>query len=61
MSTAKENLGRLIAQQPDDSSYEELVRELAFSVMVRRGLADSDAGHTISNEDMQRRIRTWQE
>ena len=61
MSTAKEDLGQLIAQQPDDSSYEELVRELAFSVMVRRGLADSDAGHTISNEDMQRRIRAWQE
>ena len=38
MATAKEELEQLIAQQPDDSSYEELVRELAFSVMVRRGL-----------------------
>ena len=61
MSTAKEDLGQLIAQQPDDSSYEELVRELAFSVMVRRGLEDSDAGRTISNEDMRHRIRAWQE
>lgn len=59
MSTAKEDLEQLIAQQPDDSSYEELVRELAFSVMVRRGLKDSDAGRTISNEDMKRRIRIW--
>lgn len=47
MSTAKEDLEQLIAQQPDDSSYEELVRELAFSVMIRRGLKDSDAGRTI--------------
>ena len=61
MSTAREDLGQLIAQQPDDSSYEDLVRELAFSIMVRRGLKDSDAGHTISNEEMRRRIRTWQE
>ncbi len=61
MSTAKEELGRLIAQQPDDSSYEELVRELAFSVMVRRGLKDSDAGRTISNEQMRHRIRAWQD
>ena len=61
MSTAKEDIGQLIAQQPDDSSYEELVRELAFSVMVRRGLEDSDAGRTISNEEMRHRIRAWQE
>ena len=57
--TAKEDSGRLIAQQPDDSSYEELVRELAFSVMVRRGLADSEAGRTLSNEEMRHRIRAW--
>jgi predicted transcriptional regulator len=61
MSTAKEELGQLIAQQPDDSSYEELVRELAFSVMIRRGLKDSDAGRTISNEEMRHRIRAWQD
>ncbi len=61
MSTAKEELTQLIAQQPDDSSYEELVRELAFSVMVRRGLNDSDAGRTIANEEMRHRIRAWQD
>ena len=61
MPTAKEELEQLIAQQPDDSSYEELVRELAFSVMVRRGLKDSDAGRTISNEEMRHRIRAWQD
>lgn len=60
MATAKEEIGQLIAQQPDDSSYEELVRELAFSIMVRRGLKDSDEGKTISNEEMRHRIRTWQ-
>jgi len=49
---AGENAGmrQLIDQQPDDSSYEELVRELAFSVIVRRGLKDSDERRTISKE-----------
>jgi hypothetical protein len=28
--------------------------------MVKRGLADSDAGRTISNNEMDRRIRSWQ-
>lgn len=60
MSTVKEELTRLIQRQPDDSSREEIVRELAFHVMVERGLADSDARRVISNEDMGRRIRSWQ-
>jgi predicted transcriptional regulator len=60
MSTAKEDLARLIEEQPDDRSAEEIIRELAFHVMIQRGLADSDAGRIISNDEMGRRIRSWQ-
>lgn len=60
MSTAKEELTRLIQEQPDDRSPEEIVRELAFHVMIQRGLADSDGGRVISNQEMGRRIRSWQ-
>ena len=59
MSTAKEELTRLIQGQPEDSSREEIVRELAFHVMVERGLADSDAKRVASNEEMGRRICSW--
>jgi len=59
MSPAKEQLIRLIQDQPDDSSYEEILRELAFAAMVERGIADSDAGKTISNREMARRIESW--
>ncbi len=61
MATAKEQIARLLEQQPDDSSFEEIVRELAFGVMVQRGLEDSHAGRTIPNEEMRRRIRQWRE
>jgi len=61
MSTVKEHLTKLIDSQPDDSSESDIVRELAFDVMVRRGLADADARRTISNEEMGRRIRSWQD
>lgn len=61
MSTVKEELTRLIQGQPEDSSREEIVRELAFHVMVERGLADSDAKRTISNEQMAHRICAWQQ
>ena len=60
MATAKEQITELIQKQPDDSSYDEIVRELAFDLMVQRGLKDSDEGRTITNEEMQRRIKTWQ-
>lgn len=55
----KEELTKLIEEQPEDSSHEEIIRELAFHVMVQRGLADSDAGRVISNDEMARRIRSW--
>jgi len=60
MSTAKQELTDLIERQPEDSSREEIIRELAFHAMVERGLADSDAKRVISNEEMARRIRLWQ-
>jgi len=60
MATAKEELTKLIQDQPDDSSYDEILRELAFNLMVQRGLKDSDEGRTISNDEMGRRIQSWQ-
>ena len=62
VTTAKEELTRLIQAQPEDSSREEIVRESAFHLMIERGLADSDAKRVVSNsnEDMARRIRSWQ-
>ena len=59
MSTPKEQLTRLIEEQPEDSSAEEIVRELAFHLMVERGLADSDASRVVSNNELARRIRSW--
>jgi predicted transcriptional regulator len=59
MATAKEELTKLIQDQPDDSSYDEILRELAFNLMVQRGLKDSDEGKTISNDEMGRRIQSW--
>ena len=58
--TAKEHIAEIIKRQPDDSSYDDIVRELAFDLMVQRGLKDSDERRTISNEEMERRIKTWQ-
>ena len=59
MPSAKEQIARILQDQPDDSSYDEILQKLIFVRMVEKGLADADAGQTISHEEMKRRIRTW--
>lgn len=60
MPSVKEKLTDIIQSQPDDSSSEEIIRELIFSNMIERGLEDSRHDRVISNEEMERRIRSWQ-
>lgn len=57
MPSAKEQIAKIIQDQPDDSSYDEILRELAFVRMIEQGLADSDARKTISHEEMGRCIK----
>ena len=60
MSSAKEQITHIVQEQPEDSSYDEILRELAFARMIERGLEDSQAHRTMSDEEMRQRIRTWQ-
>jgi len=59
MSKLKEKMTEVIQSQPEDATYEEIMRELAFERMVERGLADSREERLVSNDDMERRIRAW--
>ncbi len=58
--TVKEKITKLVMSQPEDATYEEIMRELAFSRMVDRGLEDVKSGRVISNNEMAGRIRSWQ-
>ena len=60
MSAVKKRMADVIQNQPEDTTYEEILRELAFEKMVSSGLKDSRAKKTISNEEMERRISAWQ-
>ena len=60
-TTAKQRMLEIIEKQLDDSSYRELLHELAIEEMVERGFDDADHGRTISNEEMERRISSWAE
>lgn len=58
--TVKEQIAKVVLSQPEDASYDEIMRELAFERMVARGLNDVRTGRVISNDEMANRIRTWQ-
>lgn len=59
MSNVKEKMTAVIQSQPEDATYEEIMRELAFERMIARGLEDSRHNRVMSNDDMQRRLRAW--
>jgi predicted transcriptional regulator len=59
MSSVKEEMTRIIQEQPDDSSFDEILRELALARMIDRGLQDSEAGRTISNDEMKQQMNQW--
>jgi predicted transcriptional regulator len=60
IESAKQQMILILEQQPEDSSYDELLRELAFRRMIDRGLADIEAGRTVDNDEARRRIPSWQ-
>ena len=57
--SAKRQMITLLEQQPEDSSYDELLRELAFARMIHRGLKDLETGRTLTNDAMRREIQSW--
>jgi len=59
MSSVKEEMTRIIQEQPDDSSFDEILRELALARMIGRGLKDSEAGRTITDDEMKRQMNQW--
>jgi hypothetical protein len=61
MNTVKEQMVEVINNQPLDASYEEIMRELAFQRMINRGVEDSREQRTLSNEEIERRIQSWQQ
>lgn len=58
-TSAKDFMLRVLANQPADATYEELLRAIALGCLVQRGLADVDAGRMMSDEEVRRRMDEW--
>ncbi len=59
--SVKEQRVRIIEAQPEDSSFDDILRELAFARMIERGLEDVDQGCTVSHEEVRHEVDSWGE
>jgi hypothetical protein len=59
MVTVKERAKMVIDDMPDDVSIDEILQELAFQLMVERGIIDSDQNRVISDTQLASEIDQW--
>jgi len=55
----KEQMLKAIQDLPDDASVDEAVERLYFLEKIERGIAEADAGRTVSHEEALRRLSRW--
>ncbi len=59
MSTAKEEVRKLLDGLPDDSSYEDIQYHIYVREKVERGLKDVEEGRVLTEEEFEHRASKW--
>lgn len=59
MSTAKEEVRKMLKQIPDDSSFEDIQYHIYVREKIERGLKDIEEGRVLSQEEVERRMSRW--
>lgn len=59
MSTAKEEVRKMLDQIPDDSSLENIQYHIYVRGKIERGLEDIKEGHILSQEEVEQRMSKW--
>ncbi|HEY5475561.1 MAG TPA: hypothetical protein VIK11_02495 [Tepidiformaceae bacterium] len=55
-SGIKDDARKLVESLPEESTWDDLMRAIYERLMVEKGVADFDAGRTISNDEVRRRF-----
>jgi predicted transcriptional regulator len=59
MHNAKQKVMELLAQLPDDCSFEDIQYHLYVRQKVEQGLRDADEGRTYTQEEVEARMAKW--
>lgn len=60
-ASTKEKIFRALEDLPDDATIEEAMDRLLLLYKIEQGLADVEAGRTLSHEEVLERIKTWRQ
>lgn len=59
MSTAKDEVRKLLEQLPSDASYEDIQYHIYVREKIERGLRDVEERRVLSQEEVERRMSKW--
>ena len=59
MSTAKEQVRKLLEQVPDDASFEDIQYHIYVRQKIQRGLKDVERGRVIDQKEAEERMARW--
>ena len=59
MSTAKEEVRRILDRIPDDASFEDIQQHIYVREKIERGLKDIEEDKVLSQEEVEHRMSKW--
>ncbi len=57
--TEKQQVLRTLETLPDEANIEDAIERLYLLLKVNRGIAQAEAGETVSQEEAKRRMARW--
>ncbi|HEY0765615.1 MAG TPA: hypothetical protein VGD61_24765 [Pyrinomonadaceae bacterium] len=57
--TNKEIVQDLLRRIPDDTSLQDIARELEFIAAIRQGLSELDNGESVPIEEVEKELPSW--
>ena len=55
----KEQILNAVKELPSDASFEDAMERLYLLYKIERGIAQADAGETITHEEARERMKKW--
>ncbi|MFO8034054.1 MAG: hypothetical protein R6U88_02670 [Candidatus Bipolaricaulota bacterium] len=59
MSTAKEAVLRMLADIPDDASFEDIQYSIYVRQKIERGMRDIEEGGILTHQEVEQRMARW--
>ncbi len=59
MSTAKEEVRKMLDQIPEDATFEDIQYHIYVQEKIERGMKDIEEGNVLSQEEVERRMSKW--